>query len=218
MGTDEMRIQVRIRDEVLTRDFSLPPRPPVIEAEEQRIEALVCRRRRVVSLKERIPVREPGRPGRILQFISAENGPCIRIQRVAIALGGVLEFEREIWRNRKRLRVGAHVEDVEPISSGSLFRIREPFHVGRAERRFFVLTDSVFVVHSPEVAARVVAREFVLVEIKQLRCVWTTRSKPGDRGKLERLARVGPVAAARAAFGRAVVEKETMTEAVLTTA
>src|SRR4029453_9593103 len=43
VSANEVRLQVRIRDEVLSRDFTLPPRSPIIKAKEQRIETLVRR-------------------------------------------------------------------------------------------------------------------------------------------------------------------------------
>src|SRR6185503_15211094 len=51
-----VRDQVRVREKVLARDFALPPRAPVVEAEEQRIERFVRRRPGIVALKKRVAV------------------------------------------------------------------------------------------------------------------------------------------------------------------
>src|SRR5215218_2338618 len=58
VNAHEIRLQVGIRQEVLTGDLTLPPGPPVVEAEEQGIEGFIARGRGIVPLEEREAVGE----------------------------------------------------------------------------------------------------------------------------------------------------------------
>src|SRR5436190_18592131 len=93
---DLMRHQVRVRDEVFTRNLSLPPGAPVMKPQEERIEILVGWRGRIVTLKKRVAIRERWLPRDVLQLIRAEQRPCVRIERIAVPLRCVLEFKRQV--------------------------------------------------------------------------------------------------------------------------
>ena len=63
--------EVGVRQEVLARDFTLPPLAPVVEAEKQRDRNLVGRRRRIVALEEGVAVGQLRLPGTSLSSYPA---------------------------------------------------------------------------------------------------------------------------------------------------
>jgi hypothetical protein len=89
--------------------------------------------------------------------------------------------------------------------------MRGPSHVRGADRGTL---GAELVVDAPQAAAEVVLRQLVPVQIERLDRVMPGL-EPGNRRELKRLPRVGPIAAAAAAFGRAVVQQEAMAQGVL---
>ncbi len=192
-----MRFQIRVGQEILAGNLALPPGAPVVEAQKQWIERFVRRSGRVIALKERVTIRELRLPRDVAELIGALQCPRVRVEGLAISFRRIFELERQVRRTREWRRVGAQVHDVQSVALGLDRRLGEPLHVGRAERR--VLAGVEFVVGSPEPAAAVALFQFVLIEIEELGDV-SARREAGDRGELERLTGVGPVAAPAAAF------------------
>src|SRR5262249_38608912 len=91
-----VRDQVGVRQEVLARDLSLPPRAPVAEPGQQRIERLVLRRDGIVPLEERVAIRKRRLPGDRTELVGCLQRPRVRIERVAVPFRRVLELDRQV--------------------------------------------------------------------------------------------------------------------------
>ena len=114
----QVRNHVAVRDEILAGDLALPPRAPVVEPEEQRIEVLVRGGLRIVALEERVAVRERRLPAHVAQLVGALQRPRIGLEGVAVALGRVFELERQLREVGNRSGVGAQVEHVQAVATG----------------------------------------------------------------------------------------------------
>ena len=125
MGANLMRDEVGVREEVLAGDLALPPRAPVVEAEEQRVERLVGAGRRIVALEERISIGELRLPVDVT-----------RVDRRPVSSTRWSRAHRRFARRRTRIRTTGpagpaaalctpHVEDVETVTARSDFFVRE---------------------------------------------------------------------------------------------
>src|SRR5580765_5410908 len=215
MASNLVRDEIRIRKEVLARDFALPPCAPVVETQEQGIERLVLGRRRIVPLEQRVAIGELGLPVDAAEFIRRLRSPGVRVQELVIALDSAFQLERKILRGRNRRRIRARRIDARVIALRLELRIGPELQIGRAERGG--VANLVLVVRAPETAVRVALRQEVPSQIEDLEGViaWL---EAADRAELPILAGVAPVAASAAAFRRAIPDQVAVTDGVRQTA
>ena len=209
-----MRHQVGIGEEVLAGDLPLPPRAPVVEARETAGRTpRSSASSRVVAFEEGVAIGELRLPRDAAQLVRAlQQSSAFESSASPLCSARVLDFERQIGSAGIGAMYARRLKTFNPSRPGLIVGVRGPLHVRRADRR--VLAEAVLVVDAPQPAAAVALRELVPVQIERLDRV-RARLESADRRELERLPRVGPVAAAAAAFGGAVVEQEAVPELVL---
>ncbi len=158
---DLVRVEVGIRQEVLARDFSLPPDPQSEKPGSSGSNASLAAVDGSSPSKRRSGKTASVTTRPCVNSYAPRNVHASDASASPLRSDGVLELERQIRQARDRRRVGAHVEHMQAVTPRLHQRIRGPLHV--ASRRGSSSRPPRWCIRSsrPRVGVRVVLGQIV---------------------------------------------------------